>query len=82
METATQPTYEELFAQLESLKIENDKLKKNKKLAKPYLKKSEKGAVQIMGIRKFPITLYKRELETIFNMKDEINDFIKEQELN
>ena len=82
METTAQPTYEELVAQLASLKVENESLKKSKKPAKPYLKKSEKGAVQIMGIRKFPITLYKKELETIFNMQDEINDFIKEQQLN
>lgn len=78
----TQPTYEELLAQLTSLKVENETLKKNKKPSKPYLKKSEKGAVQIMGLRKFPITLYKRELETIFDMKHEINDFIKENELH
>lgn len=77
----TQPTYEELAAQLESLKMENEKLKKTKKTSKPYLKKSEKGAVQIMGLRKFPITLYKKELETIFDMKEEINEFIKKEEL-
>ena len=42
------------------------------------LKVSDKGCVQINGIRKFPITFYKQEFEKIFDMKDEIEAFIEE----
>ena len=44
------------------------------------LKVSEKGVVQINNIRRFPITLYKKEIEIIFNMKSEIQTFIHENE--
>lgn len=41
------------------------------------LKVSTKGAVQINGIRRFPITLYKQEIEKILGMKDDIEEFIR-----
>ena len=40
------------------------------------VKVSQKGCVQISGIRRFPITFYKNEWEQIFGMKDEIEQFI------
>lgn len=75
------PTYDDLVAYVEKLRLENEELKK-KKEHKVFLKKSEKGAVQIMGIRRFPITLYRKELHTIFNMKNEIVQFMDENEIN
>jgi hypothetical protein len=41
------------------------------------VKVSPKGAVQINGIRKFPITFYKDEWNIIFSMKEEIESFIE-----
>tara|TARA_B100001094_G_C18183072_1_gene802075 strand:+ start:476 stop:694 length:219 start_codon:yes stop_codon:yes gene_type:complete len=38
---------------------------------------SQKGCVQINGIRKFPFTFYKKELEIILNMKNELEEFVK-----
>ena len=46
----------------------------------PELKVSQKGAVQINNIRRFPITLYRQEMETILNMADTIRQFIKDNE--
>jgi hypothetical protein len=46
----------------------------NKK--KIVIKVSQKGCVQINGIRRFPITFYKNEWEQIFAMKNEIEQFI------
>ena len=40
------------------------------------VKVSQKGCVQLNGIRRFPITFYKNEWEQIFGMKDEIEQFI------
>jgi len=48
------------------------------KAAKISLKVSEKGAVSITGLRRFPITLYASELEAILNMADIIRQFIKD----
>tara|TARA_B100001564_G_C20657825_1_gene680074 strand:- start:1130 stop:1363 length:234 start_codon:yes stop_codon:yes gene_type:complete len=74
------PTYDDLIQRLEKLRMENEELKKKER--KVFLKKSEKGGVQIMGVRRFPITLYRKELDTIFNMKNEIVNFMDENEIN
>ena len=60
--------------QLES-ELENEKKKNEKKIE---LKVSPKGCVQINGIRRFPITLYKQEILKILEMADEINSFIND----
>ena len=44
------------------------------------LKVSQKGCVQINGIRKFPITFYKDEIRTILSMSDRIMQFIDEND--
>jgi len=45
---------------------------------KVQLKVSTKGAIQINGIRRLPITLYKTEMETILAMKEKITKFIED----
>ena len=47
---------------------------------KTVVKVSQKGCVQINGIRRFPVTFYKNEWEQIFGMKDEIEQFIKDND--
>ena len=49
---------------------------------KVYFKKSEKGGIQIMGIRRFPITLYRREIEMIFKNQNRIEEFMNKNEIN
>lgn len=44
------------------------------------VKVSPKGAVQLNGIRRFPVTFYKDEWATIFSMKDQIESFIVDHE--
>lgn len=75
MESVDQLSMEELKAQLVKLQEENQQLKKKKQMC---LKVSEKGAVQINGIRRFPITLYRSEIQEIFSKKNEIETFIEE----
>ena len=47
---------------------------------RPEIKVSQKGAVQINNIRRFPITLYRQEMETILDMSDDIRQFIKDND--
>lgn len=61
-------------------KIKDLELKQSKSKKGIEIKVSEKGCVQINGIRKFPITFYKQEFEKIFEMKDEIEEFMKNNE--
>jgi len=65
-------TKEELIAALASAE---EKSKKN-----IVVKVSPKGAVQINGIRRFPVTFYKDEWATILGMKDEIESFIRDHD--
>lgn len=51
---------EDLQAEVERLRAENEKLK-NKGVRGLSLKVSEKGAVSLYGIGRFPVTLYKEQ---------------------
>ena len=66
---------EDLKAELERLRAENAALKGG--AAKPRLKVSEKGAVSIYGMGRFPVTLYKEQWLRLLDMADEIREFIK-----
>ncbi len=69
----------DLRAELEKLKAENEALKaKEKKDVR--LQVSQKGAVSLYGIRRFPITFYADEWDTILGMTDDIRAFISEHE--
>ena len=44
------------------------------------LKVSEKGAVSVYGLGRFPVTLYKEQWIKLLDMADEIRTFIKNNE--
>ena len=69
----------ELKAELERLKAENEALK-NRGARGISMKVSEKGAVSIYGLGRFPVTLYKEQWAKLLAMADEIREFIKENE--
>jgi hypothetical protein len=70
---------EDLKAELERLKNENEKLKQRGPRAMS-LKVSEKGGVSVYGLGRFPVTLYKEQWAKLLDMADEIRGFIKENE--
>lgn len=79
MSDETVKTPEELQKELERLRAENDVLKKRS--AKGLnLKVSEKGAVSVYGLGRFPFTLYKEQWSRLLDMADEIRAFIRENE--
>ena len=69
---------EDLKAELERLRAENERLKSGRSSA--GLKVSEKGAVSVYGLGRFPVTLYKEQWRKLLDMADEIRAFIKENE--
>jgi len=66
---------EGLKAELERLKAENDALKKRRSSA-VSMKVSEKGAVSVYGLGRFPVTLYQEQWNKLLSMADEIKQFI------
>ena len=70
---------EDLRAELERLRKENESLKKS--TAKGVsLKVSEKGGVSVYGLGRFPITLYKEQWAKLLEMTEEIRAFIATHE--
>jgi hypothetical protein len=69
----------ELNAELDRLRNENAALKKGASSG-IRLKVSEKGAVSVYGMGRFPVTLYKEQWLKLLDMSDEIRAFISANE--
>tara|TARA_Y100000389_G_scaffold12064_1_gene10967 strand:+ start:16277 stop:16528 length:252 start_codon:yes stop_codon:yes gene_type:complete len=74
---------------MDDVTVMNDRIRElEDKLAKEQaknkremtLKVSEKGAVQINGIRRFPITLYKSEMNKILDNAGTIMEFMRDND--
>ncbi len=74
------PSDEEMKAELERLRSENERLKQKTSGRPMSLKVSEKGAVSVYGLGRFPVTLYKEQWTKLLDMADDIRAFIKENE--
>lgn len=70
---------EDLKAELERLRAENERLKQTKSRA-ISLKVSDKGGVSVYGLGRFPVTLYKEQWSKLLDMADDIRAFIKEND--
>jgi hypothetical protein len=70
---------EDLRAELARLKEENERLKDQKGRGMS-LKVSEKGALSVYGLGRFPVTLYKEQWQKLLAMSDEIRAFLKEND--
>jgi hypothetical protein len=73
------PTDEDLKAEIERLKAENEKLKKPSR-GTMSLKVSEKGGLSVYGLGRFPVTLYREQWEKLLGMSDQIREFIQEND--
>ena len=73
---------EDLKAELERLKAENEALKKDKKQPRGTLsmKVSEKGALSVYGMGRFPVTLYKEQWLKLLSISEDIKKFISEHD--
>lgn len=68
---------EDLQAELERLRAENESLKQRRTGA-ISMKVSEKGAVSVYGLGRFPVTLYQEQWQKLLGIADEIRAFIAE----
>ena len=70
---------DELKAEIERLKAENDALKRSTSKGLS-LKVSEKGALSVYGLGRFPVTLYKEQWLRLLEMAEDIQNFIKQND--
>jgi hypothetical protein len=68
-------------SELERLRAENESLKKAGR-GKLAMKVSEKGALSVYGMGRFPVTLYKEQWLRLLTMADEIKAFIAANDAN
>jgi hypothetical protein len=70
---------EELKTELERLRAENEALKRSSSKGLS-LRVSEKGALSVYGLGRFPVTLYKEQWLRLLDMTEDIRGFIKQNE--
>jgi hypothetical protein len=70
---------QDLKAELERLRAENDALKKTNARGLS-MKISEKGGLSVYGLGRFPVTLYKEQWVKLLGMAEDIKSFIAANE--
>ena len=70
----TEPTYEELKAQLAALQEKN----KARGPRAIDFKVSEKGGVSVYGLGRFPVTLYYEQWVRLLDQVDQLREFLEE----
>ena len=70
---------EDLKTELERLRAENEALKRSSSKGLS-LRVSEKGALSVYGLGRFPVTLYKEQWIRLLDMSEDIRLFIKQNE--
>jgi hypothetical protein len=73
------PTEDDLKAEIDRLRAENESLKKPAR-GQMFLKVSEKGALSVYGLGRFPVTLYREQWEKLLGMGDQIRQFIQDND--
>jgi len=73
------PTEDDLRAELQRLKAENESLKARRSGALS-MKVSEKGGLSVYGLGRFPVTLYQEQWLKLLELSDEIRGFIRDHQ--
>ena len=73
------PSEEEMKSEIERLRAENESLKKPSR-GVLSLKVSEKGALSVYGMGRFPVTLYREQWEKLLAMSEQIREFIQQND--
>lgn len=77
-EAGDSPSTIALKIELEKLRAEYEALKARRTpLRKPSMKVSDKGAMSLYGLGRFPVTLYKAQWLRLLEQADSIREFLK-----
>jgi hypothetical protein len=70
---------DEVQGELERLRAENERLKQQRsKAGGVSFRVSEKGAVSVYGLGRFPVTLYQEQWDKLLGHVEELRRFIEE----
>lgn len=71
---------DEMRREMERLQMENETLRKRTTFRRPDVafKITDYGAISVVGVSKYPISLFKNQWELLFEKRDEILDYIDE----
>jgi hypothetical protein len=70
----SEPSYDELKSEPEKLKAQKEKVR----TGELSFKVSEKGAVSVYGLGRFPVTLYQEQWVRLLGVSEDLKTFIKE----
>ena len=70
---------EDMKAEIERLRAENESLKRSS-TKELFMKVSQKGALSVYGLGRFPVTLYKEQWLRLLAMEGNIRDFIEQND--
>jgi len=71
------PTIAAMVKEMNDLNAENISLKESKgKVGQITLKVSQKGAVSVYGLGRYPVTLYAQQMNRLLDFSDTIQEFI------
>jgi hypothetical protein len=70
---------DELKSEIERLRAENEALKRSSSKGLS-MRVSEKGALSVYGLGRFPVTLYKEQWLRLLDLTDDIKAFINQNE--
>jgi hypothetical protein len=70
---------EDVQAELDRLKAENERLKGAQSRGMS-MKVSEKGALSVYGLGRFPVTLYKEQWTKLLAMAEDIKAFLRDND--
>ncbi|HVN83940.1 MAG TPA: hypothetical protein VMW17_03750 [Candidatus Binatia bacterium] len=68
---------DDLQKELERLRAENEALKSTRRAGALSFRVSEKGAVSVYGLGRFPVTLYQEQWDKLLAAADELRAFIE-----
>jgi hypothetical protein len=72
---------EDMKVELERLRAENEALKSKKTTTGTLsMKVSEKGALSVYGMGRFPVTLYKEQWLKLLSISEELKKFISDND--
>jgi hypothetical protein len=68
---------DDIQKEIERLRAENEALKANRRAGTLSFRVSEKGAVSVYGLGRFPVTLYQEQWGKLLAAVDELRAFIE-----